>query len=92
MFNFLHLLMLVCVSFFPFFKLNYKETFHVMFNFSSVFNFVAQSIYQAVVIEGTYWKRRMANITAEYQKWRLFYRDRFRMKPSPEADNVCLSA
>ncbi|KFM82789.1 Carbohydrate-responsive element-binding protein, partial [Stegodyphus mimosarum] len=45
---------------------------------------------EAVVIEGTYWKRRMANITAEYKKWRLFYRDRFRLKPSPETENMAM--
>ncbi|GBM12726.1 MLX-interacting protein [Araneus ventricosus] len=43
---------------------------------------------EAVVIEGTYWKRRMANITAEYKKWRLFYRDRFRLKPNQETEKM----
>ncbi|GFS32639.1 carbohydrate-responsive element-binding protein [Trichonephila inaurata madagascariensis] len=43
---------------------------------------------EAVVIEGTYWKRRMASITAEYKKWRLFYRDQFRLKPSQEAEKM----
>ncbi|KAG8181810.1 hypothetical protein JTE90_001466 [Oedothorax gibbosus] len=43
---------------------------------------------EACVIEGTYWKRRMANITAEYKKWRLFYRDQFRMKNSATTENM----
>ncbi|XP_071033621.1 carbohydrate-responsive element-binding protein isoform X2 [Parasteatoda tepidariorum] len=44
--------------------------------------------FKAVVIEGTYWKRRMASITAEYQKWRLFYREKCRLKSSYEAENM----
>ncbi|XP_008200427.3 carbohydrate-responsive element-binding protein isoform X2 [Tribolium castaneum] len=30
---------------------------------------------EAVVLEGKYWKRKLAAVTAEYKKWRLFYRN-----------------
>ncbi|XP_050536915.1 MLX-interacting protein isoform X2 [Daktulosphaira vitifoliae] len=29
---------------------------------------------EAVVLEGKYWKRKLNAVTAEYKKWRLFYR------------------
>jgi hypothetical protein len=29
-----------------------------------------------VVLEGKYWKRKLAAVTAEYKKWRMFYRNR----------------
>jgi MAX-like protein X len=32
--------------------------------------------FQAVVLEGKYWKRKLAAVTAEYKKWRMFYRNR----------------
>lgn len=32
--------------------------------------------YQAVVLEGKYWKRKLAAVTAEYKKWRMFYRNK----------------
>nr|CAD7457016.1 unnamed protein product [Timema tahoe] len=32
---------------------------------------------EAVVLEGKYWKRKLAAVTAEYKKWRMFYRNRF---------------
>ncbi|KAL0272108.1 UNVERIFIED_CONTAM: hypothetical protein PYX00_005204 [Menopon gallinae] len=31
---------------------------------------------EAVVLEGKYWKRRLAAVTAEYKKWRMFYRNK----------------
>ena len=31
---------------------------------------------QAVVLEGKYWKRKLAAVTAEYKKWRMFYRNK----------------
>jgi len=31
-------------------------------------------LFQAVVLEGKYWKRKFNAVTAEYKKWRLFYR------------------
>ncbi|KAJ8970870.1 hypothetical protein NQ314_000995 [Rhamnusium bicolor] len=30
---------------------------------------------QAVVLEGKYWKRKLAAVTAEYKRWRMFYRN-----------------
>ncbi|RXG68401.1 MLX-interacting protein [Armadillidium vulgare] len=30
---------------------------------------------EAVVLEGKYWKRRLRAVTAEYKKWRLFYKN-----------------
>ena len=30
---------------------------------------------QAVVLEGKYWKRRLATVTAEYKKWRIFFKN-----------------
>ncbi|CAD1471883.1 unnamed protein product, partial [Heterotrigona itama] len=30
----------------------------------------------AVVLEGKYWKRKLAAVTAEYKKWRMFYRNK----------------
>ncbi|XP_054166814.1 MLX-interacting protein-like [Oppia nitens] len=30
---------------------------------------------EAVIMEGKYWKRRLATVTAEYQKWRQYYRN-----------------
>jgi len=32
---------------------------------------------QAVVLEGKYWKRNMVCLVAEYQKWRLFFKEKF---------------
>ncbi|KAK2587911.1 hypothetical protein KPH14_004004 [Odynerus spinipes] len=31
---------------------------------------------EAVVLEGKYWKRKLAAVTAEYKKWRMFYRNK----------------
>ncbi|XP_046681410.1 MLX-interacting protein isoform X2 [Homalodisca vitripennis] len=31
---------------------------------------------EAIVLEGKYWKRKLHAVTAEYKKWRLFYRNR----------------
>lgn len=45
---------------------------------------------EAVIIEGTYWKRRVATVEAEYQKWRLFYKDRFKSKSNSSADNMAM--
>ena len=39
---------------------------------------------QAVVLEGKYWKRRMQSVTSEYQKWRLFFKDRFSKTPEDQ--------
>ncbi|XP_011881739.1 PREDICTED: MLX-interacting protein isoform X2 [Vollenhovia emeryi] len=31
---------------------------------------------EAVVLEGKYWKRKLKAVTAEYKKWRMFYRNK----------------
>lgn len=31
--------------------------------------------FQAIVLEGKYWKRKLAAVTAEYKKWRMYYRN-----------------
>ncbi|VEN55280.1 unnamed protein product, partial [Callosobruchus maculatus] len=31
---------------------------------------------EAVVLEGKYWKRKLAAVTAEYKRWRMFHRNR----------------
>lgn len=51
-------------SFSPLLRLAY--TFLLVINFSR----------QAVVLEGKYWKRKLAAVTAEYKKWRMFYRNK----------------
>lgn len=38
------------------------------------------TLFQAVVLEGKYWKRRMDVVTAEYKKWRVFNSARFRKR------------
>lgn len=32
-------------------------------------------IEQAIVMEGKYWKRKLEAVTAEYKKWRMFYKN-----------------
>ncbi len=44
--------------------------------------------FQAVVLEGKYWKRRLESVTSEYKKWRLFFRDRFLQIPKKEEKTV----
>ena len=39
--------------------------------------FSLRAFFQAIVLEGKYWKRRMESVTAEYKKWRLFYKKKF---------------
>ncbi|XP_063225432.1 MLX-interacting protein isoform X2 [Bacillus rossius redtenbacheri] len=43
---------------------------------------------EAVVLEGKYWKRKLAAVTAEYKKWRLFYRNRAMGWPSKEGPDI----
>jgi hypothetical protein len=43
---------------------------------------------QAVVLEGKYWKRKLATVTAEYKKWRMFYKNKIMGWTSKEGDNV----
>ena len=32
--------------------------------------------FQAVVLEGKYWKRRLESVTAEYKRWRTFFKEK----------------
>ena len=43
---------------------------------------------QAVVLEGKYWKRRLECVTAEYKKWRVYYKDRLRRPEEMFMDEV----
>jgi len=36
---------------------------------------VSYFVCKAVVLEGKYWKRRLESVTAEYKKWRCFYKE-----------------
>lgn len=38
--------------------------------------FITSLQLQAVVLEGKYWKRKLATVTAEYKKWRMFYKNK----------------
>ncbi|XP_013388124.1 MLX-interacting protein isoform X4 [Lingula anatina] len=40
---------------------------------------------EAVVLEGKYWKRKLEVVTAEYKKWRVFYKHRLKCRP-PTSD------
>lgn len=31
---------------------------------------------EAVILEGKYWKRRLTTVTAEYKKWRMYYKEK----------------
>ncbi|CAL1534347.1 unnamed protein product [Lymnaea stagnalis] len=35
---------------------------------------------EAVVLEGKYWKRRLDTVTAEYKKWRRYFKERIRQQ------------
>lgn len=39
-------------------------------------NFVTPVFYQAIVLEGSYWKRRIEVVIKEYHKWRIYYKKR----------------
>lgn len=43
---------------------------------------------EAVVLEGKYWKRKLAAVTAEYKKWRMFYRNQVMGHNKDAADMV----
>ncbi|PSN49477.1 hypothetical protein C0J52_12168 [Blattella germanica] len=44
---------------------------------------------EAVVLEGKYWKRKLAAVTAEYKKWRMFYRNRAMGWSSKDGTDMC---
>lgn len=37
---------------------------------------ISASCQQAIVLEGSYWKRRIEVVIKEYHKWRIFYKKR----------------
>lgn len=43
---------------------------------------------EAVVLEGKYWKRRLATVTAEYKKWRIFFKNRIMGRASKDLNDV----
>jgi len=45
-------------------------------------------VLQAVVLEGKYWKRKLATVTAEYKKWRMFYKNKIMGWTSKDGDNM----
>ncbi|XP_063888209.1 MLX-interacting protein-like isoform X2 [Scylla paramamosain] len=42
---------------------------------------------EAIVLEGKYWKRQMEAVTAEYKKWRIYYRNKICGKNILESDS-----
>ena len=47
-------------------------------------------VFQAIVLEGKYWKRRLDTVTAEYKKWRKFFKSRMLRRLSMDKTQVCL--
>ncbi len=43
---------------------------------------------QAVVLEGKYWKRRLATVTAEYKKWRIFFKNQMMGRASKDLNDI----
>ncbi|XP_011503431.1 PREDICTED: MLX-interacting protein [Ceratosolen solmsi marchali] len=43
---------------------------------------------EAVVLEGKYWKRKLAAVTAEYKKWRMFYRNKILGWTNKDGNNL----
>ncbi|KAK6192238.1 hypothetical protein SNE40_003743 [Patella caerulea] len=43
---------------------------------------------EAVVLEGKYWKRRLDTVTAEYKKWRKYFKERISRKPPDSTQNL----
>lgn len=39
---------------------------------------ISASCQQAIVLEGSYWKRRIEVVIKEYHKWRIYYKKRVR--------------
>lgn len=37
---------------------------------------ISASCQQAIVLEGSYWKRRIEVVIKEYHKWRIYYKKR----------------
>lgn len=45
---------------------------------------------QAVVLEGKYWKRRLATVTAEYKKWRIFFKNQMIERSSKDIGGLVM--
>ncbi|EFX75286.1 hypothetical protein DAPPUDRAFT_56271 [Daphnia pulex] len=43
---------------------------------------------EAVVLEGKYWKRRLATVTAEYKKWRIFFKNQMMGRASKDLNDI----
>lgn len=37
---------------------------------------ISASCHQAIVLEGSYWKKRIEVVIKEYHKWRIYYKKR----------------
>lgn len=46
-------------------------------------------MFQAVVLEGKYWKRKLNAVTAEYKKWRMYSHNQILGRPQKYQDVVC---
>jgi hypothetical protein len=45
---------------------------------------------EAVVLEGKYWKRRLATVTAEYKKWRIFFKNKIMGRTSKDLNDLVI--
>ena len=43
-----------------------------------------------MVLEGKYWKRRLATVTAEYKKWRIFYKNQIMGRTSKDLNDLVI--
>lgn len=43
-----------------------------------------------MVLEGKYWKRRLATVTAEYKKWRIFYKNQIMGRTSNDLNDLVI--
>lgn len=70
-----------------YFKVNKKRQLAVPYKWGvSVTNFYPSR--QAIVLEGKYWKRQLEAVTAEYKKWRIYYKNKISGRTTLESDAV----
>lgn len=50
-----------------------------MSSLQAVLNVVSTLCGQAIILEGSYWKRRIEVVIKEYHKWRIYYKKRVRL-------------
>ena len=48
--------------------------------------------YQAIVLEGSYWKRRIEVVIKEYHKWRIYHKKRVSRHKSSHEERSCLQS